>query len=190
VDDVYGDRHAGGLVGHARALAKGRLTTGMLKALGGVATGLSAAYVLGWRGLWTVAAGAVVALSANLTNLLDLRPGRALKVWSLGAAVLLVIGVEKGGALPVATLLAGCAVFAVPDLREEVMLGDAGANLLGTVLGIAAAASLGRKALLAALVGLLALTALSESVSFTRVIESTPPLRWLDELGRRVGSGE
>jgi hypothetical protein len=32
---------------------------------------------------------------------------------------------------------------------------------------------------------IIALTLASEKVSFTRVIERTPPLRWLDMLGRR-----
>lgn len=184
IDDTFGDRHAGGLIGHARALAHGRVTTGLLKAVGGAVTGLASAYAIGWRGVWIVAAGAVVALAANLANLFDLRPGRALKVWTIGAAALLVAGVRGGGALVVATLLAGVIVFAVPELREEVMLGDTGANLLGTALGIAAIASVGRTALLAVLGVLLALTLVSERISFTRVIEATPPLRWFDNLGR------
>jgi UDP-GlcNAc:undecaprenyl-phosphate GlcNAc-1-phosphate transferase len=184
IDDAFGDRHAGGLVGHARALLHGRVTTGLLKAVGGVVTGLAAAYAVGWRGPWIVAAGAVVALGANLANLFDLRPGRALKVWTIAAVALLVVGVRGGGALVVATLLAGVAVFALPELREQVMLGDTGANLLGTALGIATVASLHRTALLVVLGVLLALTLVSERVSFTRVIEAAPPLRWFDNLGR------
>jgi UDP-GlcNAc:undecaprenyl-phosphate/decaprenyl-phosphate GlcNAc-1-phosphate transferase len=35
------------------------------------------------------------------------------------------------------------------------------------------------------LAGILALTAASEKVSFTKVIQRTPPLHWLDMLGRR-----
>ena len=65
------------------------------------------------------------------------------------------------------------------------MLGDAGANALGAMLGIAAAASLGRPARIAVLAAITGLTAASEVVSFTKVIERTPPLRWLDMLGRR-----
>ncbi len=65
------------------------------------------------------------------------------------------------------------------------MLGDAGANALGAMLGAAAAQTLPRSARLGLLAGIVALTVASEKVSFTRVIEATPPLRWLDMLGRR-----
>jgi len=184
LDDVFGDRHAGGLIGHARALLKGQITTGTGKAVGGAATGLVAAWTLGWRGGWIVAAGAVVALAANMTNLLDLRPGRAIKAWVVAAAALLAVGVRGGGAVVVVTLMVGVAVFALPELREQVMLGDTGANLLGTALGIATIASVGRAALLSVLAALTAVTLVSERFSFTRIIDATPPLRWLDRLGR------
>jgi hypothetical protein len=65
------------------------------------------------------------------------------------------------------------------------MLGDAGANALGAMLGGAVAVSLPRPARIALLAGIVALTGASEKVSFTKVIERTPPLRWLDMLGRR-----
>jgi hypothetical protein len=71
------------------------------------------------------------------------------------------------------------------DLGERAMLGDAGANALGAMLGVAGAATLPRRARLAALTVVAGLTAASEKVSFTKVIERTPPLRWLDMLGRR-----
>jgi hypothetical protein len=71
------------------------------------------------------------------------------------------------------------------DLGEQAMLGDAGANALGAVLGTAAAAGLSRRARIAMLAGITGLTAASEVVSFTKVIQRTPPLHWLDMLGRR-----
>jgi len=65
------------------------------------------------------------------------------------------------------------------------MLGDAGANALGALLGAAVAAGLPRSARLAVLAGVVGLTAASEKVSFTKVIARTPALNKLDMLGRR-----
>jgi UDP-GlcNAc:undecaprenyl-phosphate/decaprenyl-phosphate GlcNAc-1-phosphate transferase len=84
----------------------------------------------------------------------------------------------------------GAALALLPDdLGERAMLGDAGANALGAMLGGAAAVSLPRPARIALLAGIVALTGASEKVSFTKVIERTPPLRWLDMLGRRPPAG-
>jgi hypothetical protein len=69
------------------------------------------------------------------------------------------------------------------------MLGDAGANALGAMLGAAAARSLPRPARIGLLAGIIALTVASEKVSFTAFIERTPPLRRLDMLGRRPVQG-
>jgi UDP-N-acetylmuramyl pentapeptide phosphotransferase/UDP-N-acetylglucosamine-1-phosphate transferase len=71
------------------------------------------------------------------------------------------------------------------DLGEEIMLGDAGANALGALLGVALAAKTGTAGRAVALAVLAGLTAASERVSFTKVIQDTPWLRTLDELGRR-----
>ena len=65
------------------------------------------------------------------------------------------------------------------------MLGDAGANALGAMLGAATAGSMPRSGRVAVLAGIVVLTAASEKVSFTKVIQRTPPLHWLDMLGRR-----
>jgi UDP-N-acetylmuramyl pentapeptide phosphotransferase/UDP-N-acetylglucosamine-1-phosphate transferase len=186
VDDVYGDRHAGGLIGHARAMLHGRVTTGTVKAASGAVVGLAAAWLAGWRGAWVVAAGAVVALAAHLANLLDVRPGRALKVWLASfAALALTVGLTDA-VLAAAGVAGGAAGFLEADLRERGMLGDAGAGLLGASLGAAAVGSVGRAGLVGCLIALAVLTATSETVSFTRVIERVTPLRFLDTLGRRT----
>ena len=188
-DDLAGSGSRRGFRGHLGALAQGEITTGAVK-LGGIgATGLVSAMLLGGGPTDVAVNAGLAAGSANLLNLFDLRPGRALKV-ALASGTLLVGGARGGpspaGALPaVAAPLAAAAALLPEDLGERAMLGDAGANALGALLGVAAAASLPRPARLALLAAITGLTAASEVVSFTAVIERTPALRWLDMLGRR-----
>ena len=84
-----------------------------------------------------IADAVLVALCANLANLLDAAPGRATKVGA-AAFVLLVIGVGVPAALVAPAVVVGAALgLLLDDLREHLMLGDAGANALGAVLGLA-----------------------------------------------------
>jgi hypothetical protein len=188
-DDLAGSGSRRGFRGHLGALAQGEVTTGAVK-LGGIgATGLVSAMLLG-GGPGDVAINAGLAAGgANLLNLFDLRPGRALKVALAGGALL--AGGGRGGRSPASALpavaapLGATAALLPEDLGERAMLGDAGANALGALLGVAAATSLSRPARLVLLAAITGLTAASEVVSFTAVIERTPALRWLDMLGRR-----
>jgi UDP-GlcNAc:undecaprenyl-phosphate/decaprenyl-phosphate GlcNAc-1-phosphate transferase len=186
-DDLAGSGSRRGFRGHLGALAQGEVTTGAVK-LGGIgATGLVSAMLLGGGPADVAVNAGLVAGGANLLNLFDLRPGRALKV-ALASGTLLAGG-ARGGRSPAGAVLAaplGAAAALLPeDLGERAMLGDAGANALGALLGVAAATSLSRPARLALLAAITGLTAASEVVSFTAVIERTPALRWLDMLGRR-----
>jgi len=144
---------------------------------------------LGGSGLGDVLlGGAVVASLANLVNLFDLRPGRAIKVGVLLGAPAMA-GPDPSATIAAAPL--GAAVALLPeDLGEEAMLGDAGANALGALLGVAVLARYDRIGRLAHLVVATALTLMSEKVSFTRVMERTPVLRRLDALGRRPAPAE
>ncbi len=124
----------------------------------------------------------LVAGVANLANLLDLRPGRCLKAGLLAAPAI----ASAGPAAPLVAVAAGAAAGLLPvDLSERAMLGDGGANAFGAVLGAAAVVGARPRTRVAALAAVVALTLVSERVSFTRVIESTPVLRELDALGRR-----
>ncbi len=218
-DDIAGSGDRRGFRGHLGALAHGEVTTGAVK-LGGIGvTGVAAAALTGGLAADVAINSALIAGSANLLNLFDLRPGRALKV-VMAAGVPLAVGqlavrpavrpaahpaarpaarpaVGPGraarrarasrapGAAAVAAPL-GAAVALLPeDLGERAMLGDAGANALGAMLAAAAAGGLSRRSRLAILAGVTALTAASEVVSFTKVIQRTAPLHWLDMLGRR-----
>jgi UDP-GlcNAc:undecaprenyl-phosphate GlcNAc-1-phosphate transferase len=173
-DDLHADAGgAKGFHGHLGALRRGRLTAGGVKLAGISTTSLLAASCLRPR-RDVLLTGAVIAGSANLVNLLDLRPGRALKA---GAVAGLVLG-QPG-------VVGGCAALLPADLGERRMLGDAGANALGAVLGVALVRMLRpRMARQAALAVLVALTAASERVSFSAVIDRSPALHRLDRLGR------
>jgi UDP-GlcNAc:undecaprenyl-phosphate/decaprenyl-phosphate GlcNAc-1-phosphate transferase len=183
-DDLLGSGDSRGFKGHLTALARGEVTTGAVKILGIGAAGLAAAALAGTgRRRGTTADllinGALVAGTANLLNLFDLRPGRALKVGVLAAAP----GTLSGSAVTAAPF--GAALALLPaDLGERAMLGDVGANALGALLGVSAA-HLPRPVRLGLLTGVVALNAASEVVSFTQVIQATPALRWIDQLGRR-----
>lgn len=174
-----------GLRNHVAALAAGRVTTGILKLV--VAIGASAV-VIGLqppRGELARLSGIVLlAAAANTWNGLDVRPGRALKAFLFPAAAFVVWG-DLAHAPAVVGLLAASVLVLPPDLREAAMLGDGGANLLGFAAGLALFDVLSDGWVPVAAAVAIASNVLAETVSFSRVIEGTPPLRFLDRLGRR-----
>jgi UDP-N-acetylmuramyl pentapeptide phosphotransferase/UDP-N-acetylglucosamine-1-phosphate transferase len=196
-DDLAGSGSSRGFRGHLAALRRGEVTTGAVKLAGIGATGVAASVILGPAGSsrsgrsqpgGAVAGAAdivinagLIAGGANLLNLFDLRPGRAIKV-ALGAGALL--GASRRGRTAAAAPLGAAAALLPEDLGERAMLGDGGANALGAMLGTAAT-TLPRPARVATLAAVVGLTAASEVVSFTKVIQRTPALNWLDMLGRR-----
>lgn len=184
-DDLFGSdgsNRSRGFKGHLGALARGEVTTGAVKILGIGVSGLAAALAVTRKPVDVLVNGALIAGSANLLNLFDLRPGRAAKVGLLTGIPALAHPIAG----PIAAPALGATVALLPEeLGERAMLGDSGANALGAVLGVAAAVSLPRAARLGLLTAVVGLTAVSEFVSFTKVIARTPPLRHLDELGRR-----
>lgn len=208
IDDMFGSSAEKGLKGHVRALLGGRLTTGGLKLIGiglvalwtSASVGIVRAQFEGLTETETVVrivlGTVVIAGCANLLNLLDLRPGRALKSYSALFLLAWVIGVPA--ALSHTSLGAGLSdhvamavwflgpVLAVwrYDLGERGMLGDAGANPAGALAGLALAEALPVWGLAVIAVLAVALNLASERVSFTRVIEGNAALRWLDGLGR------
>jgi UDP-N-acetylmuramyl pentapeptide phosphotransferase/UDP-N-acetylglucosamine-1-phosphate transferase len=203
-DDLVGmrpEQKAKGFRGHLSALAQGRVTSGLVKIAGVGTSALIASALIGTTSrklspqsgrettisgkLCHMALGAgVIAGTANLVNLLDLRPGRAIKAGLLAGAPL-AAGTDAAAGIAAGTVGAAAALLPA-DLNEEIMLGDAGANALGALLGVALAARTGTVGRAVLLAGLAALTATSEKVSFTQVIQRTPVLRELDALGRRA----
>ncbi len=188
VDDVGGERgaHGGprGLAGHLGELRRGRVTTGSVKVAAGALSGLGAMAALPSpsSARRAIEGGAVIALAANLGNLLDRAPGRTTKVALLAAAALLAAGCLPSGP---AFAVGATAATLGQDLSEVVMLGDTGANLVGAAIGVALVDQLGPTGRRVALAALAGLTLASERWSFSTVIAETAPLAWLDGVGRR-----
>lgn len=187
VDDLAGTGHDGrGFRGHLRALAGGRVTTGGLKLLGGGALALVVcAPVSGGGTVRLVADALLVALAANVGNLLDRAPGRSIKVAALSFAVL-AVGTGLPDELAGAGVVVGAALALLPaDLRERVMLGDTGANAIGGVIGLGVVVATTPATRLSVLAVVVVLNVAGEMVSFSRIIDEVAPLRALDRVGRR-----
>lgn len=184
MDDVLGSEDRG-FKGHIRALTQGRLTTGMLKLIGGAAIALVLASAPGFvTGKRVIADALLIALAANLGNLFDRAPGRVIKV-SLVCYIPIAIVAGTGAVGIAAAPVVGATAGLLPEeLRERLMLGDTGANVLGGLLGLLVVLECGRTVRNVVLVVLVVLNLASELVSFSKVIERVPPLRWLDHLGR------
>ncbi|MEU9126011.1 hypothetical protein AB0C96_40435 [Streptomyces sp. NPDC048506] len=163
-DDVFGaDDPRRGFRAHLGALRHREVTSGAVKLFGIGAAGLAAGALLKERPVDKLLAGVVIAGSAHLVNLLDVRPGRAAgAVLALGGPGLLRRG--PAGPLSAAPLGAVSAVVG-DDLGERTMLGDAGAHALGAALGLAVVTANGRTGLAAHAVGLVAAAAAGDRVS-------------------------
>jgi hypothetical protein len=182
LDDVRGGGGPRGLRGHLAAFRAGRPSTGAWKALGTL--GLAPlALPRGEPRADRALAALVLVLAAHAGNLLDLRPGRALKALGLLGAGL-AARARRLPPAPLPALLAPCLVFLPLDLRERAMLGDTGAGLVGALAGMWLVAALGRGGRGVAAGLLAALAGYGETRSISARVEGTRGLRHLDSIGR------
>jgi UDP-N-acetylmuramyl pentapeptide phosphotransferase/UDP-N-acetylglucosamine-1-phosphate transferase len=185
VDDFWGARDASGLLGHFKALFNGRVTTGAVKAIGGGILALVAGAQL-YPGNYVkiIDSSLIIALSANLINLFDLRPGRAGKMYILLYLILLPAVWGRPEGVMATMVLGGLVAFLPVDLKARAMMGDAGSNTLGMVAGITAAASLQGYSRFIFLGALILIHIITERYSLTRIIAGNTLLNYLDMLGR------
>lgn len=186
VDDLLGGGQDRGFRGHVRALAQGRLTTGFLKLFGGAGVAVVLVATPGFAtGRRLITDAVLIALAANFANLLDLAPGRLIKAsWVAYLPLAVVLGTDDI-AIAIAPIM-GAALGLLPDdLRERLMLGDTGANVIGATLGLGVVLGLGSEGRTGVLVALIVLNVLAELLSFSRVIERVRFLRAFDRWGQR-----
>lgn len=183
IDDSLGNRGVTGLLGHFKALFKGTLTTGAFKALLGGFVGLTLAVTISKSIPNIIVATLVVALSTNMMNLFDLRPGRAIKVYTLLAIIIFIASAKFQREVMMLILPAVLAYFYF-DLRALTMMGDAGSNVLGVSLGVFIVSSFGLAVQVVCLILLVLIHILTEKFSLTKIIENNKFLNYLDRLGR------
>ena len=183
-DDERGDERPRGFGGHLAALKGGRLTGGIVKLLVGGVAGLIAGRLLTSDLIDVLEVGVLVALAANLVNLLDRAPGRAGK-FALVAFVPLGLWGSPPWLVSSAGIIAALVVCLPADLNARAMLGDAGANPIGGVIGLGLALALDETWRIVAIGVLVLLNLASEKWSFSKLIERVGPLRAFDMWGRR-----
>jgi UDP-GlcNAc:undecaprenyl-phosphate/decaprenyl-phosphate GlcNAc-1-phosphate transferase len=197
VDDLGAEGNTRGFRGHIRALGNGSLTTGGLKLIGGalIAVLVASIDVSGGvaksRSIGSVIIDALtIALGANLANLFDRAPGRTVKVSTLFFLVLIGAialfgssGVGNSWLVSVAVVVGSTLGLLHEELRERVMLGDTGSNVIGAAIGYGVTLATSTSTTIVVMVVLIGLNLLSELISFSRVIDSFPPFRWFDFLG-------
>lgn len=183
IDDSLGNRGVTGLIGHFKALFKGSLTTGVFKALLGGFVGLTLAVTLSKSIPNIIVATLVVALSTNMMNLFDLRPGRAIKAYVILAIIIFLASAKFNREVMMLIVPAVLAYFYF-DLRALTMMGDAGSNVLGVSIGVFIVSSFDLPVQLVSLVLLVAIHVLTEKFSLTKIIENNKFLNYVDKLGR------
>ena len=186
VDDLAGSRDGDprGWRGHLGAAGGGSLSTGLMKALGAFGLALLVVTDLDLDTGAYLLAVLVLVLATNLFNLVDLRPGRAIKLFILLGAGL-AIGSQDLDPLWTVGVFVGPILVLLPlDLREVGMLGDTGSNVIGAVAGVWLILTLSTTGLAIAAGVLALITLYGEFRSISAFVERTPLLRQLDLLGR------
>lgn len=183
LDDIIGNRDVSGLKGHFKSLLKGNLTTGGFKALFGGFVGVIISIGISKDITDIIVNTLIIALSTNLMNLLDLRPGRAIKGYLF---IVTIIFLTLTGYVKVLPLLIVPNVLAYfnYDLKAKAMMGDTGSNVLGISIGILVIMGYSLNIRLIWLVFLIFIHLLTEKYSLTKIIENNKLLNFIDKLGR------
>lgn len=187
VDDTLGSRDVTGLKGHFKALLNGRLTTGAIKAIVGflVAMVISTFFSVDIADL--LLNTLIIALFTNLLNLFDLRPGRAIKFYSLLILMFFIDAVFTGKFrifmffLPIIGFVLGYFPY---DLNAKCMMGDAGSNVLGISAGMLTILQFDYIGKILIFILLVLIHIFAEKYSISDVIKENKVLNYIDNLGR------
>ncbi|MFO7820147.1 MAG: glycosyl transferase family 4 [Halanaerobacter sp.] len=182
IDDTLGRKDFQGFKGHLKALfCRGQLTTGLLKMVFSFITIFYLFFYWSFDLFSSLLSTLIVLLGANLINLLDLRPGRALKGFILLSGLIVLVGDDFLFLAPILIMV----LLSLPlDLKAKGMMGDVGANLLGALWGLIFIINSTQLEQLIVLSGLIVLNSYSEIYSLTNLIADNKLLNFLDQWGR------
>ncbi len=184
IDDILGNKKVSGLKGHLLYLFnRGKLTTGAFKALYGGLVSLLISFLISSTIIDILINTIIIALFTNTINLLDLRPGRALKGYLFFSITLVLLYIDNPLNILLFGLIGSVSVYAPYDFQSKAMMGDTGSNVLGVSLGIICATSPSYIRIIY-LIFLIIFHIYTEIYSLTTSIEKNKFLRYLDELGR------
>ncbi|NLK20941.1 MAG: hypothetical protein GX308_02380 [Epulopiscium sp.] len=183
IDDFVKESKIKGLRSHLIRMYQGELTSGGLKALIGGLAALYISFSFSTNLFDLIANIMLILFSINSMNLFDVRPGRALKIF-LGVGTILWIFSKAPDRFLTLLGIGGVLPILKGDLREEHMLGDVGANILGYTIGFTEAITLSIRFKMVMVVLLILLHIIAEITSITTIIKKVPFLRYIDDLGR------
>lgn len=184
LDDIIGNRDVSGLKGHFKNLFKGNLTTGGFKAVFGGFVGVLVSVCISKNVFDIIINTLIIALSTNLMNLFDLRPGRAIKVYLIIIFVILFNVIDHQIRYLIMLILPNVLAYFNYDLKAKAMMGDTGSNVLGISIGVIFALSFPFSIRICWLLFLVFIHILTEKYSLTKIIENNKLLNYIDKLGR------
>jgi hypothetical protein len=157
---------------------------GAVKAVGTFGLALLIALSRGGGASRVVLDVATLVLATHAFNLVDLRPGRAVKSFVVLAATLTIATGELHPLSALGLFVGPALVVGLYDVRERGMLGDTGAGLLGALAGLWLVLTLSSTGLVVAIAALAAIAIYGEFRSISAFVDRAPVLRHLDSLGR------
>ncbi len=184
LDDLIGDRDVSGLKGHFKSLLNGKLTTGGFKAIFGGLVALLISVSISNDIIDIGVNTLLIALSTNLMNLLDLRPGRAIKGYLFISVILLLTVPIYYDKIVIVILMSNVLAYFKEDLKANAMMGDTGSNVLGISVGIIIAYNFSFTIRLCLLMVLILIHIITEKYSLTKIIKNNKVLNYIDMLGR------
>lgn len=184
IDDLVGNRDTTGFKGHIKSLLKGKLTTGGFKALIGGFIALLIGSLFSFHIVEILVNALIIALFTNLINLLDLRPGRALKGFLSISILLIIVGLSREVRVILISIIGYAIGYFPQDIKAKSMMGDIGSNTLGVILGIVTVISYTMTAKFIVLAALVLIHIIAEKYSITEIIKKNSILNFIDELGR------